>query len=130
MTNENTVMANLMAVIEDRKHNLLDRSYTTSLFAGGVEKIGAKIIEESAEVVEAATEEGDEGRDHLVYEASDLVYHLLVMLAHRGIGLQKVRPSWPEGSASLDSMKRNRGEHEHLGRELSSHRSSQQGPTR
>jgi phosphoribosyl-ATP pyrophosphohydrolase len=102
LTNENTVMANLMAVIEDRKHNLLDRSYTTSLFAGGVEKIGAKIIEESAEVVEAATEEGDEGRDHLVYEASDLVYHLLVMLAHRGIGLQKVRPSWPEGSASLD----------------------------
>ena len=90
MTNENTVMANLMAVIEDRKHNLLDRSYTTSLFAGGVEKIGAKIIEESAEVVEAATEEGDEGRDHLVYEASDLVYHLLVMLAHRGIGLQEV----------------------------------------
>jgi phosphoribosyl-ATP pyrophosphohydrolase len=90
LTNENTVMANLMAVIEDRQQNPPDRSYTTSLFAGGVEKIGAKIIEESAEVVEAATEEGDEGRDHLVYEASDLVYHLLVMLAHRGIGLQEV----------------------------------------
>ena len=90
MTDEKTVLASLMTVIEGRKRDLPDRSYTTSLFAGGLEKIGAKIAEESAEVVEAAAEEGDEGRTHLIYETSDLLYHLLVMLAHRGIGLDEI----------------------------------------
>ena len=79
-----------MAIIEDRKATLPERSYTTTLFAGGVEKIGGKITEEAGEVVAAAAEPGDEGRQHLVYEAADLVYHLCVMLAHRGIGLSEV----------------------------------------
>jgi phosphoribosyl-ATP pyrophosphohydrolase len=79
-----------MAVIEDRKQNPPERSYTSSLFAGGVERIGAKITEEAAEVVEAAGEAGDEGQRHLVHEAADLVYHLLVMLAQREITLDEV----------------------------------------
>lgn len=79
-----------MAVIEDRRDNPPPKSYTTSLFAGGVPKIGAKITEEAAEVVEAAGEPGDEGRDHLVREAADLIYHLLVMLGHRGVQLSEV----------------------------------------
>jgi phosphoribosyl-ATP pyrophosphohydrolase len=82
--------AKLMAVIEDRKRNPPEKSYTTSLFAGGVEKIGGKIMEEAAEVVEAAGESGEAGRQHLVYEASDLIYHLLVMLGHREVGLAEV----------------------------------------
>lgn len=65
-------------------------SYTNQLLAGGVDAIGAKITEEAAEVVEAAAEAGDEGRRHLVREAADLVYHLLVMLQHRGCGLADV----------------------------------------
>jgi phosphoribosyl-ATP pyrophosphohydrolase len=60
-----------------------DKSYTTQLLAGGVAKIGAKITEEAAEVVEAAVEPGEAGREHLIREAGDLVYHLLVMLRHR-----------------------------------------------
>jgi phosphoribosyl-ATP pyrophosphohydrolase len=84
------VLARLMAVIEDRKRNPPERSYTTNLLAGGVEKIGAKITEEAAEVVEAAAEPGEQGRAHLVYEAGDLLYHLLVMLAHRDVGLEQV----------------------------------------
>lgn len=79
-----------MTVIEDRKLNPPERSYTTSLFQGGVEKIGAKVTEEAAEVVEAAGEPGDEGRAHLTHEAADLVYHLLVMLAHREVTLVDV----------------------------------------
>jgi phosphoribosyl-ATP pyrophosphohydrolase len=67
------------------------RSYTTALFDGGVEKIGEKIVEEAAEVVEAARETGPQGRDHLVHEAADLIYHLLVMLGHRDIPLNDVR---------------------------------------
>lgn len=84
------ILQQLMEVIEDRKANPPQRSYTTSLFAGGVEKIGAKITEEAAEVVEAAGEEGLAGQEHLVKEAADLLYHLLVMLAQRDAKLRQV----------------------------------------
>ena len=60
-----------------------EKSYTSQLLAGGVEKIGAKVIEEAAEVVEAAADEGAAGREHLIHEAGDLVYHLLVLMQHR-----------------------------------------------
>lgn len=84
------VLSRLMRVIEDRKANPPERSYTTSLFRGGVEKIGAKILEEAREVVEAAGESGAEGRRHLVAEATDVIYHLLVLLAYRDVGLVDV----------------------------------------
>ena len=58
-------------------------SYTARLYQGGVSKIGSKIEEEAREVVEAAGEPGEPGRRHLIYESSDLIYHLLVMLAHQ-----------------------------------------------
>mgnify|MGYP000497042303 CR=1 FL=1 len=60
------------------------------MFAGGVPKIGAKITEEAAEVVEAAGEPGSEGQAHLVREAADLLYHLMVLLAHREVRLDEV----------------------------------------
>jgi phosphoribosyl-ATP pyrophosphohydrolase len=85
-----SILAQLMAVVADRKANPPAKSYTTSLFAGGVEKIGGKITEEAAEVVEAAGEPGDAGREHLVREAADLIYHLLVMLAQRDTSLAEV----------------------------------------
>jgi phosphoribosyl-ATP pyrophosphohydrolase len=84
------VFQQLMSVIEDRKAHPPERSYTTRLFAGGVEKIGGKVTEEAAELVEAADEAGEEGRQHLVHEAADLIYHLLVMLAHRDVGLAEI----------------------------------------
>jgi phosphoribosyl-ATP pyrophosphohydrolase len=90
MSTAASVIARLMAVIEDRKANPPATSYTTRLFAGGVPKIGAKITEEAAEVVEAAGEPEEAGRQHLIREAGDLLYHLLVMLAHRGVRLDEV----------------------------------------
>jgi phosphoribosyl-ATP pyrophosphohydrolase len=84
------ILTRLMAIIEDRKANPPPKSYTTTLFAGGVAKIGEKITEEAAEVVEAAGEPGDEGRTHLIHEAADLVYHLFVMLGFRDIKLAEV----------------------------------------
>ncbi|WP_261341475.1 MULTISPECIES: phosphoribosyl-ATP diphosphatase [Pirellulaceae] len=89
-SNQTNVLAALMAVIEDRRANPPEKSYTTKLFKGGVPKIGEKIMEEAAEVVEAAGEEGEEGRQHLIYEAGDLIYHLFVMLGHREIPLSEV----------------------------------------
>jgi phosphoribosyl-ATP pyrophosphohydrolase len=85
-----TILARLMSTIEDRKVHPTDKSYTSKLLAGGVPAIGGKITEEAAEVVEAAGEPGDDGRQHLVREAADLVYHLLVMLAHRDASLADV----------------------------------------
>lgn len=85
-----SAFAQLMATIEDRKVNSPDRSYTTSLFRGGVEKIGRKILEEANEVVEAAGEQGAESREHLIHESADLIYHLFVMMAHRDIKLDEV----------------------------------------
>ncbi len=79
-----------MSVIEDRKAHPPERSYTTSLFTGGVEKIGGKISEEAAEVIEAAGEAGEEGRQHLIHEAADLIYHLFVMTAHRDVRLAEI----------------------------------------
>ena len=79
-----------MAIIEDRRANPPEKSYTTKLFNGGVPKIGEKILEEAAEVVEAAGESGEEGRKHLVYEAADLIYHLFVMLGYHQIPLAEV----------------------------------------
>lgn len=79
-----------MAVIVDRRDRPPEKSYTTTLLAGGVEKIGAKIREEADEVVEAAGEEGEAGRAHLIYETGDLLYHLWVLLAYKRITLAEV----------------------------------------
>jgi phosphoribosyl-ATP pyrophosphohydrolase len=65
-------------------------SYTSQLLTGGAAVIGAKIAEEAAEVVEAAGEAGDAGREHLIREAADLVYHMLVMLRLRDCSLTDV----------------------------------------
>ena len=63
------------------------KSYTSQLLLGGVPKIGAKIVEEAAELVEAAGEPGEAGQQHFIREAGDLFYHLLVMLCHKNCDL-------------------------------------------
>ena len=85
-----SVFARLMAVIEDRKINPPPKSYTTSLFQGGLTKIGGKITEEAAEVVQAAGEHDDAGRKHVIHESADLIYHLFVLLGHQGISLAEL----------------------------------------
>ena len=67
-----------------------DKSYTAKLLAGGVAKIGPKVTEEAAEVVEAAGEPDEAGREHTIREAADVIYHLMVLLAVRGVSLDEV----------------------------------------
>ncbi len=83
--NESTIMNALMDVIAARKANPPPRSYVVDLMGGGVSKIGAKIIEEATETVEAADEPGSAGREHLIKEAADLVFHTAVLLGYRDI---------------------------------------------
>lgn len=85
-----SIFTKLLSVIEERKANPSAKSYTVSLLAGGVEKIGAKIVEEAGETVEAAGEPGPDGQQHLVREAADLLYHLFVLLACRDVPLADV----------------------------------------
>ena len=86
-----TVFEHLMTVIVDRKANPPERSYTTKLFRGGTTAIGEKIVEEAAEVVDAAHRaDTDEGREHLVHEAADLIYHMFVMLGYHDVPLSAV----------------------------------------
>jgi len=90
---------------------LVEKSYTAKLLAGGVEKIGGKIIEEAAELVEAAGEPEESGRQHTIYEAGDLLYHTLVLLAARGVRLSEVEAELARrvGVSGLDE-KASRGE--------------------
>ena len=83
-------LGRLMTTLTERAASRPAGSYTTKLLEGGPGKIGDKIREEAEELIEAAGEEGEEGRDHAIYEAGDLIYHTLVMLAYRGITLDEV----------------------------------------
>ena len=81
-----SILPELMSVIAARKANTSgEKSYVKSLLAGGVAKIGGKIVEEAAEVVAAAHEPGAEGQAHLIHEVADLVFHTLVLLGHQEI---------------------------------------------
>ena len=78
----------LYAVLCERNERRPEGSYTTYLFAEGTEKILKKVGEEATEVIIAAMK-GDEGET--VYEIADLCYHVLVLMAASGIGLDEVR---------------------------------------
>ncbi len=80
----------LERTISARAASPAEKSYTSQLLAGGVEKMGPKIIEEAAEVVEAAGEPGPAGREHFIREVGDLIYHLMVLLQHRKCSLADV----------------------------------------
>ena len=80
----------LELTIAARAANPSNKSYTCQLLTGGAPKIGAKIVEEAAEVVEAAGEAGDAGREHFIREVGDLVYHVLVMMRLRECSLADV----------------------------------------
>lgn len=80
-------LAELQDFIIRRKQEMPEGSYTTRLFSEGVNKIAQKVGEEALETVIEATNGSDE---HLVYEASDLLYHLLVLLTEKGLRIEDV----------------------------------------
>jgi phosphoribosyl-ATP pyrophosphohydrolase len=90
VSDQQTVFSQLMAVIEDRKKRRPPGSHTVKLLDGGVDEIGAKVREEAAELVEAARTADDDAGTAVVYEAADLIYHLLVVLGYCGVRLADV----------------------------------------
>lgn len=81
-------MDSLMELIEGRKAEKKEGSYTTYLFKKGIDKILKKIGEEATEVIIAAK---DKDNQETVYEIADLAYHVMVLMVEAGISLEDVR---------------------------------------
>ncbi len=81
-------LRDLYALLEGRKRDKPEGSYTTYLFEKGLDKILKKVGEESTEVIIAAKAED---RKETVYELADLLYHAMVLMVEMGIPLEEVR---------------------------------------
>ena len=81
------MLEKLFALIEDRRANPQEGSYTNQLFAEGEDRIVQKVGEEAIEVVIAAK---GQGKERLISELADLTYHTLVLMSHAGVTLEDV----------------------------------------
>ncbi|MDH6312717.1 phosphoribosyl-ATP pyrophosphohydrolase/phosphoribosyl-AMP cyclohydrolase [Parabacteroides sp. PFB2-10] len=75
----------LQNFIEVRRQEMPEGSYTTSLFQKGVNRMAQKVGEEAVETVIEATNGTNEG---FIYEASDMIYHLIVLLTSKGMRIE------------------------------------------
>jgi phosphoribosyl-AMP cyclohydrolase / phosphoribosyl-ATP pyrophosphohydrolase len=85
--NNSFSLAQLEAVIRDRKQNPDAGSYTSALFAKGINKIAQKVGEEAVELV---IESKDDNKDLFLNEAADLMFHYLILLQEKGFTLEDV----------------------------------------
>jgi phosphoribosyl-ATP pyrophosphohydrolase/phosphoribosyl-AMP cyclohydrolase len=81
------VLEDLYAVVEGRRKEMPEGSYTTYLFEKGLNKILKKVGEEAAETIIAAKDEDDAA---LTAETADLIYHLVVLMVERGLTLEAI----------------------------------------
>ncbi len=77
----------LQDFIDKRKQEMPEGSYTTSLFKAGTRKITQKVGEEAVETIIGAMANDD---DNFIYEAGDLIYHLIVLLSHKGYRIEDI----------------------------------------
>lgn len=75
----------LQDFISKRYEEMPEKSYTTSLFQAGINRMAQKVGEEAVETVIEATNGTD---DRLIYEASDMIYHLIVLLTSKGMRIE------------------------------------------
>ncbi len=80
-------LSSLVKLIEGRKINKTEGSYTTYLFEKGLDKILKKVGEECTEVIIAAK---DNDKKETIYEIADLCYHVLVLMIEQGISLEDI----------------------------------------
>ena len=86
--NEGTEVLFLEKIIQDRKNNPKQGSYTTSLFDSGINKIAQKVGEEAVELI---IEAKDNDKALFLNEAADLMYHYLVLLTAKGHSFDEVK---------------------------------------
>jgi phosphoribosyl-ATP pyrophosphohydrolase/phosphoribosyl-AMP cyclohydrolase len=85
--NDVRFLSYLQDFIDKRKKEKPEGSYTTSLFEKGTRKISQKLGEEAVETIIGAMADDDE---NFIYEAGDLVYHLIVLLSHKGYRIEDI----------------------------------------
>lgn len=85
--NDVLFLSYLQDFINKRKVEMPEGSYTSSLFQKGTAKIAQKVGEEAVETVIGALANDD---NNFIYEAGDLLYHLIVLLAHKGYSIEDV----------------------------------------
>ena len=78
-------LAELSDFIEKRHQEMPEGSYTTSLFRDGLNRMAQKVGEEARDLVIEAT---NGTNDRLIYEGSDMLYHLIVLLTHKGLRIE------------------------------------------
>ncbi|MBQ0049270.1 MAG: bifunctional phosphoribosyl-AMP cyclohydrolase/phosphoribosyl-ATP diphosphatase HisIE [Bacteroidales bacterium] len=78
-------LTELSNFIEKRHAEMPEGSYTTSLFRDGLNRMAQKVGEEALELVIEAT---NGTNDRLIYEGSDMLYHLIVLLTHKGLRIE------------------------------------------
>ena len=105
-------LSELQNFIDKRHQEMPENSYTTSLFKKGINKMAQKVGEEATETIIEATNGTNE---QLVYESSDLLYHLIVMLTAKGLSIEDVAselikrhdPNWDKARRMKKSSQRN-----------------------
>jgi phosphoribosyl-ATP pyrophosphohydrolase/phosphoribosyl-AMP cyclohydrolase len=85
--NKFKILDKLYKIIVDRKKNPKEGSYTNYLFDKGIDKILKKVGEESSEVIIASK---NNSSDEIIYEISDLIYHLLVLMVENNLKLNEI----------------------------------------
>ncbi len=92
----------LYEVVKDRKTNIQEGSYTCYLFEKGLDKILKKCGEENAEMIIAAKNLGTE---ELKEEICDLMYHMMVLMAEKGIEMSEITEILDKRSAKIGNLK-------------------------
>ena len=87
VSNPLKVFEDVFAVIQDRKVNPKEGSYTNYLFDKGIDKILKKLGEEATEIVIAAK---NPNPNEIKYEISDFLYHMMVLMAEKGITWEEI----------------------------------------
>ena len=87
MTQNSDVLDQLYSVIQNRKGDNPENSYTAKLLSQGMPKIAQKVGEEAVEVITAALVENE---NKVIKESADLLYHLLVLWAQKDVTPEKV----------------------------------------
>lgn len=100
---DDKVLEALYNTVLSRKENKQEGSYTCYLFEKGLDKILKKVGEECSETIIAAKNNDNE---ETVYEISDLIYHLMVMMVEQGISLDEVLTELDKRSEKTGNLKK------------------------
>ncbi len=100
---KNDVWAQMFEVIQNRRENPEEGSYTCYLFEKGRDKILKKIGEEAAETIIAAK---NPSRDDLIGEINDLFYHVLVLAAEYGLTYEEIATECKKRAEKIGNLKK------------------------